>query len=140
MKTAILGLMLIVAVAVLIFVRRAAAKSLPPSNVETDVHGHPYHCVVIRYPDKACAAVKRLSGRRLLSKEAPRLPLPECDATACHCRYVHFADRRHSDDRRDSPTTISRMGDYGGAERRAGRERRRAVPDHGDARTMRARV
>jgi hypothetical protein len=39
-------------------------------------------------------------GRRYLSAEAPKLPLPACDVRSCHCRFVHFEDRRDGDDRR----------------------------------------
>jgi hypothetical protein len=37
----------------------------------------------------------------MLSGEAPLLPLPECDASECKCRFIHHADRRRNDDRRD---------------------------------------
>lgn len=133
MESAILGLMLMVAIGVLIVARRAPVGKLLPLKGESSGFSHPYHCVVIRHSPKACAAVKRLSGRRLLSKEVPRLPLPECDADVCTCRYAHFADRRQGDDRRDAPTAVSRLGGYDGPEQRSGRERRRAAPKHSAA-------
>jgi hypothetical protein len=74
---------------------------LPLSSFETAVSAHPYHCVAIHHDheDGACAAVKRLSGQRFLSKEAPPIPLPACDAASCRCRYLHFEDRRQSGER-----------------------------------------
>ncbi len=138
MKTAILGLIMIILIGVLIAVRRSPVKNLLPANVETNAFGNPYHCVAIRHRDSACAAAKRLSGQRFLSKEAPRLPLPECDAAACHCRYVHFEDRRQGDERRDVAPTAQRLaGSYGGPERRFGGERRRFVPGNAGAGAMR---
>ncbi len=127
METMVLGLMLVVAIGVVVVTRGARVKALPQSRAEPPGLAHPYHCVVIRHPRHACAAVKRLSGRRLLSKEAPRLPLPECDADACSCRYAHFVDRRGGDDRRDAPIAVSRLGGYSGPELRSGRERRVAA-------------
>jgi hypothetical protein len=47
-----------------------------------------------------CKAAANLKGRRHLSGEAPKLPLPECDAKSCGCKYAHYKDRRDGDDRR----------------------------------------
>jgi len=52
-------------------------------------------------PATACAAVLACKGKRFLSAEAPRLPLPECDARRCDCKYRHFADRRDGARRAD---------------------------------------
>ena len=43
---------------------------------------------------RCCLAVRGLTHRRFLSAEAPRLPIPECNAAHCECRYKHHADRR----------------------------------------------
>jgi hypothetical protein len=43
---------------------------------------------------RSCPAVRGLTNRRYLSAEAPRLPVPECKAPLCECRYKHHADRR----------------------------------------------
>lgn len=61
---------------------------------------NPYRGVSIRFSSNACDAVKRLADRCFLAKEAPPLPLPECRATHCKCRYVYHADRRSGEDRR----------------------------------------
>ena len=49
-----------------------------------------------------CNAALEASGKRFLSSEVPRLPLPGCDRTICNCRYELFTDRRrsHREDRR----------------------------------------
>jgi hypothetical protein len=41
-----------------------------------------------------CLAVRGLTHRRYLSAEAPRLPVPECNARPCECRFKHHTDRR----------------------------------------------
>jgi hypothetical protein len=64
-------------------------------------------------------------GMRFLSSAAPRLPLPECDALDCKCRFMHHADRRSGADRRGQVprNMLASTGGYGGKERRY-RERR----------------
>ena len=61
---------------------------------------NPYHAVGIAPGAGCCKAVADLKGRRFLSASAPRIPLPDCDAASCRCRFVHFDDRRSGDDRR----------------------------------------
>ena len=81
--------------------RTWAHNGVVPSSFETSVSAHPYHCVAIHHQAGACAAVKRVSGQRFLSKEAPPIPLPACDAASCRCRYLHFEDRRRNGERRN---------------------------------------
>lgn len=87
----------------------------------------PYHAVSLQYSSNACDAAKAMTGRRFLSSAAPRLPLPECDALECRCRFAHHADRRTGADRR-SP--FSPAGPPGGTgtyrvERRQEKDRRK---------------
>jgi hypothetical protein len=43
----------------------------------------------------ACAAAQRASGKRFLTRDAPRLPLKDCDhQDTCQCTYQHRPDRR----------------------------------------------
>lgn len=109
--------------------RTLPQNNLLPSSFETTASAHPYHCVAIRHRDGACAAVQRLSGQRFLSKEAPAVPLPVCDAATCRCRYVHFEDRRQNDERRNPHPVLLHVGGYNGPERRFGEERRRFVTE-----------
>ena len=62
---------------------------------------NPYHAVGIAPGSACCKAVTELTGRRYLSAEAPKIPLPTCDAESCQCRFVHFEDRREGEDRRE---------------------------------------
>jgi hypothetical protein len=69
----------------------------------------PFHAVAIQVNGKSCDAARRIAGRRFLSGDAPRFPLPDCDQTSCGCGFRHFADRRGGprrdrNDRRTSAT------------------------------------
>ena len=64
---------------------RAPEQSKAPPN--------PYPAVSIRCVD-GCEAAQQLKGRRFLGEEAPELPLENCTAATCHCRYAHHVDRR----------------------------------------------
>jgi hypothetical protein len=60
-----------------------------------------FRAVEIRSKDSACVAARNCRGRRYLTKEAPRLPLADCDRVdRCECRYAHLPDRRHKSRRR----------------------------------------
>ena len=62
-----------------------AAAKRPPSA---------HHAVSIVPGSRCCAAVQALEGRRFLSRDAPVLPLRQCDRPECTCRYQHHEDRR----------------------------------------------
>jgi len=53
-----------------------------------------FHAVSIQPAENACPAVESIKVQRFLSEEAPGLPLPDCNAVDCSCKYVHYADRR----------------------------------------------
>lgn len=57
---------------------------------------NPFRATSISIPEDACAAAQALDGDRFLvdGGEIPGLPLPGCDAAACHCTYLHHQDRR----------------------------------------------
>ncbi len=78
----------------------------------------PYHSVSIRIDGRACAAAAALAGRRLLAKEAPLLPLPQCDAATCRCGFIHHDDRREEDRRAE-------LARFEGHNHRVGTGRRR---------------
>jgi hypothetical protein len=55
----------------------------------------PWHAVSIVSQVTTCDAALRCRGRRFLSREAPRLPMTDCDrCAACRCVYRHHTDRR----------------------------------------------
>lgn len=66
---------------------------------------HPYHNVTIEITGSGCQAAKEINGIHFLSKQAPSIPLAECDSSACQCHY------KHSEDRRDE--RVERRIDYG---------------------------
>jgi hypothetical protein len=54
-----------------------------------------FHAVSIVAGADACAQAKALKDVRLLSPEAPRLPIMGCtNPEGCKCRYQHHEDRR----------------------------------------------
>lgn len=54
-----------------------------------------FHAVSIVGDANACAQAKALKGVRLLSLEAPRLPIVGCtNPDGCQCRFQHHEDRR----------------------------------------------
>lgn len=74
---------------------RPAKSALPERPVQT------YHAVSVRPGPGPCEAALAVKGARVLSKDAPRLPLDGCDRPArCACRYQHFDDRRDKPRRR----------------------------------------
>jgi len=82
-----------------------------------------YHCVEVIAPASGCEAARSLKNIRLLSADAPRLPLATCDRAAhCACRYRHFNDRRLGP-RRDVEHARLPAG-HKGTERREWRGRR----------------
>ncbi len=97
--------------------RRAADRSGDRRN--------PYPAVSIRV-GKGCEAVRALKGCRFLGNEAPSLPLENCTAAVCDCRYVHHVDRRTGilDRRRNRPGEEALSSDTGLDDQRSGRGRR----------------
>lgn len=59
-----------------------------------------FRAVSVRPGDESCEAARQLGQLRYLCAEAPRLPLPECNAATCNCGYWHHSDRRSGLDRR----------------------------------------
>ena len=85
----------------------------------------PYHAVSIKPGEDCCVGAKQFAKVRFLSARAPRLPLPDCTAAVCNCRYVHHADRRAGRDRRIGENW--RRGPNANIERRDRKQGRRAT-------------
>ncbi|MCC7460861.1 MAG: hypothetical protein IT480_00210 [Gammaproteobacteria bacterium] len=84
---------------------------------------NPYHAVAIHCGrGRACRTARRLEGQRFLAREAPRLPLPDCDSATCSCRYRHYEDRRMDVRRASDEHRVEHP--YAGVERRQHRGRR----------------
>jgi len=120
---------------VLLFVRRKTRKA----STRPGPARHPkkatasntrFHAVSVHFAPDACEAAKNLEGRRFLSSAAPRIPLPECDAAQCKCRFKHHTDRRTGNDRRDAwgqSLSYHTTGQYP-KEQRKGSDRRGRTP------------
>ena len=76
--------------------RQPAAADSKPAVARRD-----YPAVSIAPGKCACRAALRLEGKRGLPEQIPRLPLSNCDAETCGCKFKQHADRRHYDDRRN---------------------------------------
>jgi hypothetical protein len=72
---------------------------------------HAWHAVTIVASGSACPAAINCKGKRFLSSEAPRLPLTECTAERCSCKYRHYEDRRNAprraEERGAAPSRVS---------------------------------
>ena len=87
---------------------------------------NPWHAVTVVTGPWACGAAQELRGQRLLSADAPRLPLRDCSQpAACTCHYRHHADRRNERRRKRDSGLSDR--NYAGVERRGARRGRRAT-------------
>jgi hypothetical protein len=77
--------------------RRRDEKS-PDAQDPPSVHVrilNPWHAVSIEPGEESCEAVCALQDQRFLSSGTPPLiPLKDCDASRCTCRYRHHDDRR----------------------------------------------
>jgi len=120
----------------LLFVRRNARKE----NVRPDEHkkaatvkNTQFHAVSIRFAPDACEAAKKMEGRRFLSTAAPKIPLPDCDAAECKCRFKHHQDRRAGNDRRNAwgqGFGAASTGQYPKEQRKGGDRRHKSPDDH----------
>jgi hypothetical protein len=102
-------------------VQSSAKKAVP-------VQKNPYRAVSINRGPNPCEAVKAIGSKRFLVEDgdAPELPLPQCDAETCSCKYAHHADRREKGDRREEYAGLrTQIHEHvTGAERRGKRGRR----------------
>lgn len=104
-----------------LFHYKAKIKGEPVKDVRVS---NPYHAVAVVPGSRSCAAARDCSSMRFLSKDAPALPLPDCDARQCNCRYQHFSDRRGQPRRAADIRVMQMQGSWQGLERRKSRGRR----------------
>lgn len=128
----------IIAIAALIvlfvFVRkRSNRENIRPveRRVANPAAGTKFHAVSLKFYPNACQAAQEMEGRRFLSSAAPRIPLADCDAPECKCRFIHHKDRRSGDDRRNVWGQGLGSGSTGNyrKEQRKGTDRRDDSPD-----------
>lgn len=53
-----------------------------------------FRSVVIKVGMNACQSAQNLDNQSILMTEASALPLGNCDADKCNCRYLRYDDRR----------------------------------------------
>lgn len=126
----LVGLIIVLMLLWYLLMRRSSGSSKtnqPQLDRRQRNSGGAFHAISIKFDADACLHAKALQGRRYLASEAPTLPLNNCDAASCKCRFVHHDDRRSGKDRR-SPFGSAGMGAVTGRfeqERRDGDDRRR---------------
>jgi hypothetical protein len=66
--------------------KKPATPSRQPSN--------PWKAIEVVASGNCCEAARRCIGKRFLIPQVPRLPMKECRAPRCECKYRHYDDRR----------------------------------------------
>lgn len=110
---------------------RQSPKAEPKRpEISSSRRSNEFHAVSIKSVSSACEAALLLKDKRFLSNDAPQLPLPDCDAARCKCRFVHYQDRRTGEDRRDqyAGPVAGGTGEHEQKQRRP-RDRRAEPPD-----------
>ena len=106
----VLGLIILLLVLFVIF-RKKNQPAGNPSNAATIrlKETSEFHSASIRLGARACDAAKQMSGQRILSKEVPGLPLPDCDRAECYCKFVHhpIAGKVNRDAARSRPASVA---------------------------------
>ena len=80
---------------------RQIKKKIPEQKQAPATRGatEDFRSVTIRTKLEACNAAIALKDQVFLAREAPSLPLAQCDANQCTCRYSYLDDRRQEDRR-----------------------------------------
>jgi len=100
---------------------RASLKAKPRASTQGE---KPHHAVSIEFGLDACPSIQALENNYFLAKDAPHLPLQECSAESCQCKYAHHKGRRHSLRRNQSALSTESYSSKGKVERREQRGRR----------------
>lgn len=100
-------------------------------NRDTAIQASKYKSVSIHPGENACAAAKKFGNRRLLVSEAPTLPLRNCSAKSCNCKFLSYGDRRSwLTNRRTNARKVTPIASlFSRGNRRKGAERRRLKVD-----------
>lgn len=104
----------------------------PKPKKAAPVARNPYRSTSIQVDDHACEAARNIAGKRFLDtdRNVPKVPLPECDASACHCKYAHHTDRRDSEEDQRQPSALrSELYEASGKPNRRQRKRGRRKSD-----------
>lgn len=100
--------------------------AVKPSVVKPASSTTEWKAVKVKTGLMCCKQAENIRDQVYLVADAPTFPLARCEVEKCECRYLHIADRREEDDRRES--TNFNMSSFGAGqnERRKLIDRRRA--------------
>ena len=102
-------------------------------KVETQVQPKKlYSSAAIMHGDCACSAVKKMGKHRFLASEVPIIPVPDCTAKSCTCKYARYNDRRNMDTRRDPFNLESDLYATAGKPERRSLKARRDIDNEAD--------
>jgi hypothetical protein len=105
--------------------RLRGAEPTPPPAIRPPPR--PFQAISIYRGIDSCAPARRSSDRRILAKDAPKLPLPGCTMSAtCECRYIKHGDRRAESRRLVDCDASPDLTLFDGKERRSNAGGRRA--------------
>ena len=92
---------------------------------------NPWRATSVAHDHLACDAVKAINNKRFLDTERKvLLPLSDCEAAICSCRYECHEDRReYNEDRRHPASLKSELYDQAGETNRRYRKRGRRKLD-----------
>jgi hypothetical protein len=92
---------------------------------------NPWRAFSIVHDHPACEAVKAINNKRFLDTDKKLLlPLRDCDASTCSCKYVFHEDRREYDEDRRHPASLkSKLYDETGETNRRYKKRGRRKSD-----------
>jgi hypothetical protein len=102
--------------------RAPLPNATPPPGAKA---GGRFSAVRIRPRIGACRAAQLLQGHPFLAKDAPRLPLRECNSSRCSCKFSKLPDRRNDGRRLEHGGLHTTL--FIAANRRTKRDRRRAA-------------
>jgi hypothetical protein len=96
-------LLLFLAIAVFFYYSKKSLARLNNAlleNADAPLFQSQFKCVVVNSTALSCQMARDLQSKALLIENAPHLPLEGCNATQCHCSFIHRNDRRTGIDRR----------------------------------------
>jgi hypothetical protein len=86
-----------------------AKKPTPIAGPKRSNFSGDFRAVSLAPSLRCCAAAKHVTGKRVLLRDAPRLPLEACTMPAnCSCKFRKDADRRDGDRRLLGSTETNR--------------------------------
>ncbi len=87
---------------------RALKKSARKTTKKSIAPRSPWRATSIVSDADACDAVKAIGSKRFLDSERniPKLPLQDCDASNCGCKYTRHENRRDETEDRRNPNAL----------------------------------